>query len=308
MIKEVEMDLNQDNNTIMVGDFNFPEIDWSSYSCDKDKDHPAVKFLTSSIDGFMTQHITEPTRWREGQRSNTLDLIFTNRDGLISDVEILPTIGKSDHGVLLFKVHRNFKEFKTPVRKIIWDRGNYQAMKRDFMINWKQVLQNKDVEESWDIIKRSIMEAINKHVPVYTFNSTKKYRQIWMTKECITKVKEKCKSWRQYMKTKYRSDKLIYSRLRNQTRWICRKTLKLYEKKVAHNIKDNPKAFWQYVNSKLKHKEAVSDLKTESGVATSDSENANELSNFFCKVFTHEDPDTIPTIWNKHVENDLEDI
>ena len=183
----------------------------------------------------MTQHITEPTRWRDGQRSNTLDLIFTNRDGLISDLQILSPIGKSYHAVLLFKVHCKFTEFQEPVQKTMWERGNYQAMRSDLNIDWQCILKDKDVEDSWHIIREYISESTHKHVPIYTFTSRKKYRQIWMTSECITKVKEKCRSWRKYMKTKHRSDKLKYTRLRNQSRWLCRKTVRLFEKNVACN-------------------------------------------------------------------------
>ncbi len=56
------------------------------------------------MEGLMTQHIMEPTRWRDGQEANPLDLIFTNKDGLISDIEVPAPVGKSDHGVILFKM------------------------------------------------------------------------------------------------------------------------------------------------------------------------------------------------------------
>ena len=85
-------------------DFNFPEIDWSTNSTQKDENHPASRFLSSTMEGLMTQHIMEPTRWRDGQEANPLDLIFTNKDGLISDIEVPAPVGKSDHGVILFKM------------------------------------------------------------------------------------------------------------------------------------------------------------------------------------------------------------
>ncbi len=148
--------VHQDEDIVIVGDFNFPEINWLTCSSEKEDDHPATKFLNSSLDGFMTQHVTEPTRWRDGQRSNTLDLIFTNRDGLISDVEILSPVGKSDHGILLFKVHCNFHVSKEPVHKRMWSRGDYQSMRRDFSIDWEQLLNGSNVEECWNKIKEVI--------------------------------------------------------------------------------------------------------------------------------------------------------
>ena len=227
----------------------------------------------------------EPTRWRDGQKSNTLYLLFTNRDGLISNTEVLPPVGKSDHGVLLFKVHCNYSEIKEPIKRTMWDRGDYTALQNNLKLNWS-----------------------NLHIPVFTFQSERRFRQIWMTSECIKKVKDKCKSWRIYMKTKHRNDKLKYCRIRNQSRWSCRKAEKDFEKKVAQNVKKNPKAFWRYVNSKLKYKEVVADLNIDGNLATTDTEKANALSNFFKDVFTKEDCSRIPDIPDKPVNSPLEDI
>ena len=52
-------------------------------------------------DNFLFQHITMPTRGRLGNKSNILDLIFTNEEGMIEDVTYESPLGKSDHDVLL---------------------------------------------------------------------------------------------------------------------------------------------------------------------------------------------------------------
>ncbi len=62
------------------------------------------------------------------------------------------------------------------------------------------------------------------------------------------------------------------------------------------------------MNSKLKYKEAVADLNTDGNCATTDIDKANVLSNFFKKVFTEEDCNSIPSIPNKLVDSTLEDI
>ena len=81
------------------------------------------------------------------------------------------------------------------------------------------------------------------------------------------------------MKSKNPSDRRLYCRLRNQAKRYCREALKNYEKNVAKQVKDNPKAFWKYVNTKLKYNEAVAELKTENGTAISDKEKAYEKKN-----------------------------
>ena len=51
------------------------------------------------IDNFLTQLVSEPTR--EGA---PLDLLFTNREGLVSDVMAGGRLGQSDHEMIEFLI------------------------------------------------------------------------------------------------------------------------------------------------------------------------------------------------------------
>ena len=46
------------HQVLIMGDFNFPHIDWSSFECDKDSE----SFLDLGQDCFLTQHVHVPTR------------------------------------------------------------------------------------------------------------------------------------------------------------------------------------------------------------------------------------------------------
>ena len=48
------------NDVLIVGDFNFPEIDWKTESCTAGTGHAAYRFLESARDAFLTQHQCEP--------------------------------------------------------------------------------------------------------------------------------------------------------------------------------------------------------------------------------------------------------
>ena len=50
-----------------------------------------------------------------------------------------------------------------------------------------------------------------------------------------------------------------YNRLWNQICRLTRKSKKIMEQKIAKNVKTNPKAFWQYAQSKLKTKAWIPD-------------------------------------------------
>ena len=63
------------------------------------------------------------------------------------------------------------------------------------------------------------------------------------------------------------------------------------EAKLAIESKTNPKSFvfLQYVASKTRHKENISNLtKQDRSLTETDKEKASVLNNFFCSVFTEE--------------------
>ena len=67
------------------------------------------------------------------------------------------------------------------------------------------------------------------------------------------------------------------------------------EREIAKQSKKNPKAFFRYVNVKLKTRSKIADLKTEDGEGISDdTEKACEFNKFFSSVYTREDLHSIP--------------
>jgi hypothetical protein len=65
------------SHTLIVGDFNHPEIDWTDESSPRDGNHPVSLFLESVRDSFLIQNITKPNHFRGKQTPNILDLVFT---------------------------------------------------------------------------------------------------------------------------------------------------------------------------------------------------------------------------------------
>ncbi len=255
----MEQFVDEKEDTVIIGDFNFPEIDWIRNVSTKDEDHPASLFLESTQDGMLNQHIKEPTRWREGQKANTLDLLFTSKDGLVSDIEVLPPIGKSDHGVVLFNIHRSFGKDTTTRKKFLYEKGNYAEINKRLDIDWNSLLEDKSTEESWQLLKSKVSEACQEYIPTITISGERREQPPWMTKECLLKVKEKKNAWRRYIAVKQRRSYQLYARAWNQVKWICKKAVKQYEKELSKSIKRNPKAFWNYVNY-VKHREIIPEL------------------------------------------------
>ena len=52
----------------------------------------------------MFQHVSNPTRRRDTTNTNLLDLILSNKEDNIEEIEYLSPLGKSDHCVITFNI------------------------------------------------------------------------------------------------------------------------------------------------------------------------------------------------------------
>ena len=90
------------SHLLITGDFNDKDFDWSIMESTVNIEHDASIFLEVIRDLYLTQHVTQPTRFRDNQNDSCLDLIFTNEELMTDSLEYLPSLGASDHLVLLF--------------------------------------------------------------------------------------------------------------------------------------------------------------------------------------------------------------
>lgn len=98
MIKEAKY-----SHKLVIGDFNFRDIDWTNICTHVSEEHIATQFLECVRDTYFFQHVKQPTRIREGNEPTVLDLIFSNEEEMVSNLNYLPGLGRSDHLVLAFK-------------------------------------------------------------------------------------------------------------------------------------------------------------------------------------------------------------
>ena len=84
-----------------MGDFNLPKIDWETWETDSTNLNDLEnKYLEAIQDSFLYQYITKPTRNRINNNPSILDLVLTNKQGMVSEVEIIRC--KSDHSWITF--------------------------------------------------------------------------------------------------------------------------------------------------------------------------------------------------------------
>lgn len=292
------------SHIVIMGDLNYGQIDWKNIcsTYNRTSINASNKFIECIRDCFLTQHITEPTRQRGGDNPSTLDVIFTNEENLVSDIDIMAPLGSSDHSVIKFKLLCK-RDDVTPQIKTLYQKGNYAEMIKILdSIDWKQEFKKypNDVEKQWNFFKNIYEEVEKKCVPrkvVYINGTKSKKFSIPLDKNNLRKLKKKNKLWTKIRKNlASEENKLEYNRLRNQIRRLTRKGKKLLEKNIAKDLKKNPKSFWKYAQSKLKSRPGIPDLEMDDKskvpvYSRNDRDKANAFLKQFSSVFTTE-PDS----------------
>ena len=138
-----------------MGDLNLPNINWDNWTYNKSTAHNLEhRFIECIRDCFLFQHVCEPTRKRGSDKPSTLDLLFTNEEHMIQNLEINSPVGNSDHAVLNFDFMYK-SDYRPPKLKIYYQKGDYEKMKDLLNIDWELEFSKypNDVEKQWSVNK-----------------------------------------------------------------------------------------------------------------------------------------------------------
>ncbi len=199
------------SHKLITGDFNYRHSNWADWSTPNNEHHLEFTFLESIRGTFLHQHVTEPTRGRIGQNAYTLDLIFTNEEGMLSNLEHLSPLGKSDHCILLFDFNCYFV-FNTKQKVYrFYDKGDYINMEKDLDLDWEVKFESirGDVNVQWNEFSKTLKEAEDKWV-------------------------HQC--WQRFLETKEGEKWDKYCRQRNQVWNITRKIVRSTDTKLYNKI------------------------------------------------------------------------
>jgi len=287
---------------ILVGDFNWPNIEWHSWSTANNL-FPETKFLDTLRKNYLLQHIDKPTRIRGGDKPHVLDLVLTN-EPFIDNIEYLAPLGKSDHSVL--NIHCSAQVQKITTRgKYNYAKADYDSLRNSCQINWEDMFSpfRNDIENMWAYFKKVLYDRISQFIPKQKdFNAIRK--DTWkrpLSSSLRELIARKNRLWTRYIETRDGTIYKKYKSIRNKVRNATRKLQIEEQRQVASQCKDNPKIFWKFINSKRKVHQHIGDLRAEDSdgnvfTACTSSEKAEVLGNFFASVFVSETDPVPPNI------------
>ena len=113
---------------------------------------------------------------------------------------------------------------------------------------------------SGHFLKESIKRIIEEHVPSSKLTMKLNKRGVPCDIKTLKKITEKHWLRRKAIETKDPSVQLEYNKIVNQARILTRDIIKEYERGLAREAKENPKAIWKYIDLKSKTKEGIGNL------------------------------------------------
>jgi len=209
---------------LLMGDFNYPEIDYDEYTVTAGEDSYPSKFFTCTQDLFLFQHVTEFTRCRVNQKPSVLDYLFTYDENSISYITYAPPLGKSDHCCLLFEyVVNDYSTTEFDSLKLNYWKGDFSSMIKDLgKIDWEVMFAEKTIEEMWAYFKHTMQTLCTAHIPRRSTNRKIK-RRTWMTKATKKLLKKREEAWKRYREVCSTSNYENYKSLRNKVSAAIRK-------------------------------------------------------------------------------------
>ena len=294
---------------IIVGDFNHNQVLWTPEPVIPDNLPPnssEAVFVDCIHDTLMSQHVSEPTRYRSDKDTGELinqptidDLIFSTHETDIDDLTYEPSFGKSDHIKLCCTLNclGEIPAITVNPKKIYkYDKAKYENIRQDLDINWEELFKNRNVQDCMDLFEQKYADTVKKHVPIVEPGS-QRYRPPWMTKGTLKKCKRKHSLWIRYLSTKQSTDYVNYTKIRNIVTHSIMKDRKEYEKTIARQCRTNPKAVRNYMKRSQKMRANIPNLKQKNGQLTKCNEEiAETLATQYHDVFTVENTEVLPSI------------
>jgi len=102
-------------------DFNHPDISWEDHTA---RHMQSRRFLQSIHDNFLIPVVEEPTR-----KGALLDLVLTNKEGLVEDVKVGGRLGCSDHEMVEFRILRGGSRAISRIKTLDFRRANFGLFK-----------------------------------------------------------------------------------------------------------------------------------------------------------------------------------
>lgn len=305
---------NSENIIWLFGDFNMPKFDRENNNIYVNCKSTALYecFQETIQDNNLHQMVNFPTRG-----NNSLDLYFTNRPSLVSNVILLP--GLSDHDVVYTESTLKPQVSKYKPRTIhLFKKADWDSF-RQYMSEYKDhILSSKhmytDVETLWCDVKNKIHEGIKTFVP--SIQSKEKNKLPWINIQLKRLIRKRDKLFYRQRQTRKVEDIQKYKQVKHLVQQKTRLAYNVYVENILGVLDSQvtdmetstkqtfvPKKLFTFLKHTKRDSCGVSPLK-DGGTLHSDAvSKGNILNNQFQSVFSPRSPLSLKQLCELKVGN-----
>ena len=319
----VREELGSSFQVCVVGDLNFPDIDWRTERVlsgqTVQSQRSALDFLSFLTSGFLNQYVDQPTRG-----SNILDIFCTDNPGLVQSISVIPS-ELSDHSLVSVLISipvteldgiRNSRVLEDSFASLDFSRANYPGISEAIRaINWTQLECQHCLQEYPLVFTKTLLEICKQYVP------TKRPQTSYGQKRLPRKVNA---LRRRRKRVQQRISQLVDQTGNPRQVDLRRKLIDLdleiknayqqdFERRehaVIEKIKSNPKIFYSYAKSHSVVRHNIAMLRDENGRTYVEPQQiANALQKYFSSVYSDPSCEDVqsPQFDSPHIEKQMTD-
>ena len=263
---------------ILLGDFNFPSIDWHLNSSSNVVENGFCAILD---DYFLTQLVGCATH----RLGNLLDLVLTNFPESFSVPECHEFAFDSDHLTITFGINLMGSR-KHKLRRTVYNfkKANFDELRSCLAdANLDQTLLDSNINTNWSKWLSTVTRCVDTIIPkVAVKNSTS---PPWIDSEILHLSNKKETLWRRtkrsgslYLKEKLR-------KLTNNLKNLVESKYYQFINNARSDLFNNPKRFWSIFQTKTKSRSLPKVIKGLGQIAATSIEKANLFNKYFFSVF-----------------------
>ena len=287
------------NRHIILGDFNLSKTNWPEA---ESSENIESMFIDTFHDLGLHQLVDQPTH----EQGKILDLVLTNKPGLISDTMFLNQhdVCHSDHFGIKFKL--NFKVKKTVNKRKVFNykKANWEGLNRDLnSVKWDHYLKLNEANLGWEKFKSILFHLCHKHIPTVTVKGDTK--PPWFDNDTFKLCRKKERLRKKFKETKSASDYSNYAK--------CRKDFKnLVKEKMRANFDDEvdpalvSKIFWKHLKSTSGSSRIPETIGYHTRFRNNPSDQAELFNDFFADQFSDASNYDIDIDFSNDAENDID--
>ncbi len=272
------------HHVILCGDFNIPQIDWTTTS-PTTTSQLASELCDTLNDFALHQLVTEPTRL-----NNILDLVVTNNPDKTTNVSVSDGLPGSDHLAVNFEIVSTFRKQITPPKTL------YNFRKADFdsfrdlisKIPWDTCFLSEQIEDIWTCIKDLLFASADQCIPKYTLRSSKGHTS-WLSEETLKLIKHKRRAFKKCKRTKKVADLNRFKELNHKVRTLTREDHNHHLDSLINNLNaNNQKPFWNWIKRLRGGTCLLPNLHHMGHAYQTAIDKAKIMNQYFSSVFTRE--------------------